>query len=975
MIIRPILQSMVEAIDFDELPSNWNAFALKNFSKTKKLYKFQQDALKNAIKTLYLYFKEDNTSKSEFYKRYKLNGLTDDLEKALNIKISKKDILSIIKEYYPIENQTLKFQHLINRASFWMATGSGKTLIIIKLVEILKNLIDLNEIPKKDILILTHRDDLIKQLKKHIDEFNELLSNRGFKIHLYELTEYDKVKKENLRTYFNEVPIFYYRSDLISDEQKEKLIDFRNYENNGNWYVILDEAHKGDKEESKRQMFYAIMSRNGFLFNFSATFTDPRDIITTTYNFNLERFIKEGYGKHIYILKQEMRAFREKEDYDDEEKQKIVLKSLILLTYVKKIREKIKETAKNTYHEPLLLTLVNTVNLSKIKEEKPDLILFFNELEKIGKGDINKNIFEKAKEEIIKEFSDNPNLIYEDEPIKIHEEIIKNITVNDILKYVYNSDSFGEIEVITIPRKSQEAIFKLKTSTKPFALIKIGDAIKWIRDNLKGYTVIESYEDKSIFENLDEREDINILMGSRAFYEGWDSNRPNIILFINIGKGDAKKFVIQSVGRGVRIEPIKGKRRRLKFLYNMGEDNGLFEKISNYVQPIETLFIFGTNRKALSEVISSLKVEKLEETIELTKNKKAENYTLLIPIFKKSAKKLYNEKKPQKFIISKGLFEAINEYFNSFDDRIIIVQNNIMPETLSVIKETLQNKDKYYKFIDDQNIPLNIVIQKLISHFNLNIEELDRFKQLKDEIIHFKKIKVFLNSEDEIKELKQKIDKVANFENPEIKEEELKKMLNEGKITLDEFVEEIKKLSDLSKEETFKDLKIKYIINHYYLPIILSKEEKIDYITHIIKTESEVKFIEDLEKFIENNKIDVDWWMFSKIDEHLDEIYLPYYDPEKNKIRKFKPDFIFWIKKGNNYFIIFVDPKSHKYSDYQHKVEWFKKYFEENGKPKEFEFNGFKINVLLYLYTEDVNTLSEGYKKYWLDNVGKIFKL
>ena len=710
--IRPILQSIVEDIDFDELPSNWNLLDIKNFSKSKKLYKFQQEALKNAIKTLYLYFREYNANKSKFYKRYKLNGLNEGLEKTLDIKISKKDILSIVEQYYPIENQNLKFKHLINRASFWMATGSGKTLLIIKLVEILKMLMDLNEIPKKDILILTHRDDLINQLKKHVDEFNELSAERGFKIHLFELTEYDKIKNENLITYFNEIPIFYYRSDLISDEQKEKIIDFKNYDNNGDWYIILDEAHKGDKEDSKRQMLYSIMSRNGFLFNFSATFTDLRDIITTAYNFNLERFIKEGYGKHIYILKQEMRAFKEKEDYNNEEKQKIVLKSLILLTYIKKIREKI---AKNIYHEPLLLTLVNTVNLSKIKEEKPDLILFFNELEKIGKGNISKDIFEKAKEELIKEFSDKPNLIYEDEPINIHEDIIKSITIKDILKHVYNSESFGEIEVITIPKKSQEAIFKLKTSDKPFALIRIGDAIKWIKENLKGYNIEESYDDKSIFENLDEREDISILMGSRAFYEGWDSNRPNIILFINIGKRDAKKFVIQSVGRGVRIEPIKGKRRRLKFLCNTGEDNGLFEKISKYIQPIETLFIFGTNRKALNEVISSLKVEKLEETTKLAKNENAE----ITPIFKESTKKPYQE-----FLISKSLFDAINNYFNSFDDRIIIAQHNITPETLLVIRESLKDKDKYYKFVDNQNIPLNIAIQKLISHFNLNTERI-----------------------------------------------------------------------------------------------------------------------------------------------------------------------------------------------------------------------------------------------------------
>ena len=564
MILKPILQGMVEEINFDDLPSPWSLLDTISFSKKKKLWDFQQEGLKNAIKVLYLFFKEDQENKLKFYQRYRLNGLDEDLERNLDVRLSKvkRKIASILQEYYPIEDERVKFRNFINRANFWMATGSGKTLLIVKLLEVLKRLIKAGEIPKKDILILTHRDDLITQLKRHIEEFNELSVERGFRIKLTELTEYDKVKKESLIPYFDQITIFYYRSDLISDEQKEKLIDFRNYENGGNWYILLDEAHKGDKEESKRQMFYSIMSRNGFLFNFSATFVDPRDIVTTTYNFNLERFISEGYGKHIYILQQEIRAFREKEDYNKTEKQKIVLKSLILLTYIKKIVRKIREVVRNVYHEPLMLTLVNTVNLIEAKHEKPDLKLFFEEIERIGKGDIDQKIFEEAKKEILLEFSEKPSLLYEDIPIYINKDILKEITIKDILKFIYNSNSFGSIEAILIPGKKQEAVFKLKTSEKPFALIKIGDAIRWIKDNLKGYEVIETYEDKGIFKNLDEREDISILMGSRAFYEGWDSNRPNLILFINIGAGtEAKKFVIQSVGRGVRIEPIKNKRK------------------------------------------------------------------------------------------------------------------------------------------------------------------------------------------------------------------------------------------------------------------------------------------------------------------------------------------------------------------------------------------------------------------------------
>ena len=69
--------------------------------------------------------------------------------------------------------------------------------------------------------------------------------------------------------------------------------------------MLLDEAHKGDTSESKRQLYYSLMSRNGFLFNFSATFTDDIDILTTASEFNLESFIKRGYGKNVYLSNQQ----------------------------------------------------------------------------------------------------------------------------------------------------------------------------------------------------------------------------------------------------------------------------------------------------------------------------------------------------------------------------------------------------------------------------------------------------------------------------------------------------------------------------------------------------------------------------------------------------------------------------------------------------------------------------------------------
>lgn len=984
MIIRPILSSILDEIKVEDLPSPWSLLDIKTFSSNKTLWDFQQEGVKNAIKLLYLYFKDDKENKSKLYNRYVLNGLDDKLEKELDIKLEKmrRDVAKIIQEYYPIEDGKIKFKEMINRAAFWMATGSGKTLLIVKLIEILKRLMDFGEIPKKDILVLTHRDDLILQLKKHVEEFNQLASERGLKINLVDLNEYEKIKREGLVPYFNQINVFYYRSDLISDVQKEKLVDFRNYENGGNWYLILDEAHKGDKEESKRQIFYSIMSRNGFLFNFSATFVDIRDIITTAFNFNLEKFISKGYGKHIYILQQEMRAFKEKEDYNSQEKQKIVLKSLILLTYIKKIVRKIREIAKDVYHEPLMLTLVNTVNLIETKEEKPDLRIFFEEIEKIALGKVDNKVFEDAKVELINEFLEKPQLVFEDVPINLRVDELRKISLDEILLHVYNSKSFGTIEAILIPGVEKEAILKLKTSDKPFALIRIGNAIKWIKDNLSGYEVIESYENKSIFENLDNREEISILMGSRAFYEGWDSNRPNIILFINIGTGtDAKKFVIQSVGRGVRIEPIKNKRMRLKYLYNRGEDEGLLMELGGdlIVQPIETLFIFGTNRNALETVIMTLKEEKeVEETIELKVNDELKDKTLFIPVFKLSQKKIYEIKEPQKFEISEVNFNYLKKYFEITDDRIILIQNNLEVELLQHIKNSFQNKERYYIIKAEENVlPLHILLQKIIAHFKLNVEELDRFKNLENEIIHFKKIKILLDTPEELEEFKKKIDKVVESKYVEEKKETLKRKLQNGEISIDEFTKQIEELTKIKREDKFKDVKIKYVINHYYLPLLLSEEEKIDYIKHIIRTKSETKFIEMLDSFIENNhnKLNLDWWMFSKIDEHLDEIYIPYYDPASNKIRKFKPDFIFWISKGNEYYIVFVDPKGITHTEFEHKVDWFKRFFEENNKPKSFSFEDREVKVFILLYTDDVNKLPEGYKKYWFDvsQIDKIF--
>ncbi len=978
---RIFLQDMLEDLRFEDLPLNWNSFDLEIFSKSKRLWDYQQSALKNAIKVLWKYYEDfvdyqevkrikvNQERKQKFFNWYKDNGLNENLDIKLDKR--KRNIYNLLTEYYPQEDGKVSYKHFINRMCFWMATGSGKSLVIIKLIQILKYLIERREIPSYDILVLTHRDDLIEQLKEHVDEFN--YANET-KIILKELKEYPEVKRQ--RTLFG-VPVFYYRSDNLSDEQKEKIIDFKNYDNDGKWYIFLDEAHKGDKEESKRQHIYSILSRNGFLFNSSATFIDPRDVITCAFEFNLSSFINSGYGKHIGILKQEIRAFRDEEDYSGDEKQKIVLKSLILLTYVKKFYEDIKHIRLDLYHKPLLLTLVNSVNT-----EDADLKLFFRELERIGKEDIGQEVFDKAINELWKELKQEPVFMFEDgRKMRIDETIFKNITKDDILNYVYNSKASGEIEILKRRTNRKELAFKLKTSDRPFALIKIGDISGWLKEELAGYEVQERFEDESYFENLNrEDSEINILMGSRGFYEGWDSNRPNVINFVNIGIGeDAKKFILQSVGRGVRIEPIKNKRKRLLQVYNAKEiDEDLFNKIKDKVLPVETLFIFGTNRSALIKVIQELEKERKKEgetQLSLFVNYGVQKESkLLVPVYKHASQSILVSRKQTKFEIAEKDFELLSKFFQFLpDDRVILMKysenlKGFPVEKIKAIRESLSRKKDFYKEGEKSYKNIDILIQRIFDYFSVIPEEFKELKELQDEIKHFKNIKVYIK---EISEIQKKIERVKNYPG-QVKE------LQEfyGKIPPEEYIEKAKTLKDREYfEYEHKKINIMYIANHYYLPLILSEDKRVDYIRHIIKTKSEVRFINDLESYLaesDNKFKNFDWWLFSKLDESLDEIYVPYYNPNVNKISGFYPDFIFWLKKGDNYFIIFIDPKGTEHTSAYRKIDGYKELFEDNGKEKVFNHNGFKVKIKLLLKPDDVSKTLVEYRKYWFDDIEKM---
>ena len=919
-----------------DLPVEWQFSEAdrKKFSRNKSLYDFQAEALEAACMGLWLHYREDGDSLASLYDTAGARELVDETK--------------------------------ANRMGFWMATGSGKTLVIVKLIEMLATLMERGSVPKRDIMFLVYRDDLLDQFQAHVNEYNT--SAPRWTINLVELRDYERVKREHATGLIGKsINVFYYRADLFFEKKTAKKVNPASYDNHGEWFVLLDEAHRGDANDSKLRDIYDNFSRNGFLFNFSATFIDAIDKATCAYNFNLEKFINDGYGKNIYVSEENVRGFDRDHDFADHEKQKIVLKTLILQTYINTCLAKVRGSDATLYHKPLLLGIVN-----RVTEKDSDLRLFFAELEKIAGGKLRDGLFNAAKQALVAEARQGTYLFGGDK-VAIDWQQLSKITYQDVLRAVFNTSTSGKIEFTRLPGNSKELVFKMQTSESPFALIRIGDVTTWVKEILRGYHMTERFAGDSVFAQINAPDSpINILMGSRAFYQGWDSNRPNIVLFVNIGVGkDSKKFVLQAVGRGVRIEPVKHKRKRLKNLHLGGKlaDKQLFAQIRDAVRPLESLFVFGTNAQNLKSVIETMKGESTGTVFELGSefavNPDAQQRTLLVPIYEKSDT-LFSETEA-KYPISEDDLVGTRELVRRLSDKILVAKYGC---DLAVMEKTRAELDDMTAHGEDRTIGKpDLIISRLFDYFSLKGESFSKFDVLGDEyILHFKQIR-FSGNQAAYDSLKEKIGIMRDFP-----AEEARLKASYGKLPAEEYASKQRRLDDAGKfSVSGKEVKLKHLAQHYYHPLLVAEDDIVGHFTHIIRVRSEAVFLQKLEGQIDALTNSHDWWMFSKLDETLDNVYIPYYNPNKNALSKFKPDFIFWLKKGKDYRILFIDPKGDTYAGYQRKADGYEKLFGEVGQEKCFKDHGMNIRVCLRFFRGDLSGVGDKYRPYWTDDITKIF--
>ncbi|MGN8440633.1 DEAD/DEAH box helicase family protein [Helicobacter pylori] len=933
-----------EELDTNEINEPLERLDFKSFDSNKELLDYQQQALINAFRMLVAYFRDFKENKKEFYAFYQ------DHYSFANCDFAKKKLNPLLKSHFKVENHCVSFENFINRLAFYMATGSGKTIVIIKLVELLSVAIRMGLIPKKNIMFFSANENLIKQFEKEIEKYNwgkDYFKQIDFKS-LKSVTNKDfhHAPKD---FFIEKITLFYYRADLMNDEEsKENLLNYKDYWDNGENYVILDEAHKGNKSESKRQAIFSLLSLKGFLFNFSATFTEESDLITAVYNLSVGEWVKLGYGKESVLLKKNnLNAFKELKDLNDREKEIALLKALLLLGMQKRYK------TEGYFHDPLMLVFTHSVNV-----KNSDAEIFFKTLARVIENDDGSD-FLKAKEDLLEEL-ENPEFLFSDDKdqkykIEVFKKGLNDLDFKSLKEEVFYANN-GHIEVIINPKNNQEIAFKLNTSDKVFCLIKIGDITEWIHEKLKSVKVVSknlSFKEESYFSQID-RSSINILVGSRTFETGWDSIRPSVILFLNIGlDDDAKKLVKQSFGRGVRIESVKNQRQRLAYL---DIDKAVKKALKPNAAMLETLFVIPTNHASLEAILkfqkeSENKGEDRGSWREIKLEKTRIEHALFVPCYRKEQTNALKISPSASFKMSEKNFKDLKEYFHLMSEKHFILKHEIYnPKDYTLLKEMIQTA--HFKKVSTWHYKdLDYMISEIKGKLYPNQKvPKDEFNALDNEkIVHFKRVKVRADKKEELVKKIQEVKEYAPLDKERIK-------IAQGEI--DPYDTEKHKQDKTFKVDGAELLKLK---EHYYTPLI--KAKNCDWLKHVVKVESEIDFLKELQETetIKTLQENYDFWAFSKIDEHLDNLFIPYFNNAAE--RRFFPDFIFWLQKGGTQIICFIDPKGSKHTDYERKADAYKLFKDKVFTPKDNPH--FKIQVVLKFYGNK-DDVGEKYRDDWI---------
>jgi len=490
----------------------------------------------------------------------------------------------------------------LRRLAFFMATGSGKTLLLhVNLWQILhylergKHPAALVERADRrrefdSILLITPNEGLSQQ---HLEEFR--LS--GIDAVLLAQNKTDN----NLDLFGPKVKIIEIHK-LAEEPSKEGVSIVLEELGNAN-LVFVDEGHKGTGSEAQKwKNKQKRLSAQGFLTEYSATFAQAIGAATTRnrqeliseygkiilFDYSYRHFYDDGYGKDFQVLN--LARARENQAFD------LLLGGL--LTFYQQVKlhgEKEREFRLYNLEKPLWIFLGSSVNavFSREGRKRSDVATVVSFLTKF----LENSIWAIDRlEKILKGESGFSDQVTREDLFLRHLSWLKEENAGGLYHEISQKLFCGRggLEVWEI--KNAEGEFGLRVSAPEgkespyFGVINIGD-VSAFKKHLEDTLEIEIQEDRfhsSLFGDISRPDSpVNILIGSKKFIEGWSSWRVSSMGLLNMGKGEGSQ-VIQLFGRGVRL---KGRNWTLQRSASLPEEGPHPEGLSE----LERLYIFGWN--------------------------------------------------------------------------------------------------------------------------------------------------------------------------------------------------------------------------------------------------------------------------------------------------------------------------------------------------------------------------------------------
>lgn len=442
----------------------------------------------------------------------------------------------------------------LNKVAYWMATGSGKTLLMhINILqyqhyrELYNHQRELNRI-----ILLTPNDGLSRQ---HLAEFE--LSNMQAELFM----------KEG-RSLFAGRSIEIIDIHKLREDSGDKTVAVEAFE--GNNLVLVDEGHRGasGKETGEWMKRREQLCENGFSFEYSATFgqamkaSGNRGLEQTylhgiLFDYSYKYFYGDGYGKEYRILNLE-------DDSEEARRRRYLTAGLLAFYQQQKLFvDKGTEYIPYLIEKPLWIFVGGSVNAVRTQggrkvSDVVDILLFLAEFAnpspsqraetisfidaflrgRSGLLDIHNNDLFATSFTYLVQLGMNPEQVY-----------------TDVLKILFNAASSAALHVVNLKGADGEMALRLGEN-KEFGLINVGDTsnLSKLCETFPELVVTDQEFSGSLFQSLnDAGSSINILIGSKKFTEGWSSWRVSSMGLMNIGKSEGSE-IIQLFGRGVRLK-------------------------------------------------------------------------------------------------------------------------------------------------------------------------------------------------------------------------------------------------------------------------------------------------------------------------------------------------------------------------------------------------------------------------------------